>query len=130
MPYPPPPGVSIVITSPAFSCTRHFAGNGSPLTVVGLNNGVIYGCNVSARNAIGDGAPSSLLLVIPAAVLSANLSISMSNGTNFVTGGAPVTYLISVSNAGPAGVVDARVQDVLDQWQGRADDSVKGLYPD
>ena len=89
-------------------------GSGSPLTVIGLNNGVIYGCSVSAHNAIGDGAPSSLLLVIPAAVLSANLSISMSNGTNFVTGGAPVTYLITVSNAGPAGVVDARVQDVLD----------------
>jgi uncharacterized repeat protein (TIGR01451 family) len=99
------------------SCTpgpASVSGAASPLTVIGLSNGVLHACSVSARNAVGTGPASAPVQVIANAVNSANLSISKTNTTNFVIGGLPVTYLIRVNNAGPAGVVDARVQDVLD----------------
>jgi len=89
-------------------------GISSPLTLAGLNNGTVYACSVTARNDVGNSAASLAVNVIPAAVLSADLSITKSNGTRFVTGGAPTSYLIVVSNAGPAGVIGARVQDTLD----------------
>jgi len=79
-----------------------------------VRNGTLYACRISARNDVGASTASAAISVIPAAVLSADLSISKSNGVSFVTGGAPVSYLIVVSNAGPAGVARARAQDALD----------------
>lgn len=98
------------------SCTpgpASVSGAASPLTVTGLSNGVLHACSVSARNAVGTGPASAPVQVIANAVNSANLGISKTNTTNFVIGGLPVIYLITVNNAGPAGVVDARVQDML-----------------
>ncbi|HWS28057.1 MAG TPA: putative Ig domain-containing protein, partial [Xanthomonadales bacterium] len=89
-------------------------GSASPLTVSGLANGTLYDCVVVARNAVGSGPDSAPSSVLPAAVTSADVSVTMSNGTRFVTGGAPTTYVISISNPGPAGVARVRVQDVLD----------------
>lgn len=90
------------------------SGTSSPLTVSALVNGVVHACSVSARNAVGSGPASAPVQLIPNVVNSANLSIAKTNGSNFVSGGSPVTYAITVSNPGPAGVVDARVQDTLD----------------
>lgn len=42
---------------------------------------------------------------------SANLSITIDDGTTFATGGATVEYTIVVANAGPAAASGARVQD-------------------
>lgn len=89
-------------------------GSASPLTVTGLANGTLYDCVVVARNAVGSGPDSAPSSVIPAAATSADVSVTMSNGTRFVTGGAPTTYVISISNPGPAGVARVRVQDALD----------------
>lgn len=90
-------------------------GAGSPLTLGGLTNGTTYACSVTARNGVGSGAASAPVNVIPSCGSgSANLGITKTNGTGFVTGGAPTSYLIVVSNAGPSGVVGARVQDTLD----------------
>ncbi len=44
---------------------------------------------------------------------NADLTITKSNGTNFVNGGAPIDYLVTVGNSGPAGVIGARVQDAI-----------------
>lgn len=44
---------------------------------------------------------------------SADLSIQKSNGLGFVNGGAPVDYLITVHNAGPAAVLGAQVLDPI-----------------
>lgn len=90
------------------------SGTLSPLTVSALVNGVVHACSVSARNAVGSGPASAPVQLIPNGVNSANLSIAKTNGSNFVSGGSPVIYAITVSNPGPAGVVDARVQDTLD----------------
>ncbi|MBP8296545.1 MAG: hypothetical protein KAX84_10595 [Burkholderiales bacterium] len=89
-------------------------GSGSPLTVTGLNNGTRYECIVTARNAAGSGPASVPSSVIPAATASADVAVVMSNGTRFVTGGAPTTYTITISNPGPAGVARVRVQNTLD----------------
>jgi len=89
------------------------SGLSSPLTLGGLSNGTLYSCTVSARNAIGFSVASIAVNVTPIAP-SADLSISKSNGTAFVSGGMPTSYLIVVSNAGPTGVAGARVQDTLD----------------
>jgi hypothetical protein len=86
----------------------------SPIDVGGLTNHVAYRCSVSARNTAGSGATSPALSVIPGAdvgVTVADLSISKSNGTGFVDGGAPIDYRIVVSNPGPAAVIGARIAD-------------------
>jgi ABC-type transport system substrate-binding protein len=63
-------------------------GGTSPLTVTGLSNGTRYDCVVTARNAVGSGPVSVPSSVIPTAVASADLAVTMSNGSRFVTGGA------------------------------------------
>lgn len=88
-------------------------GLGSPLQVGGLSNDVIYTCSVSAINAIGNSLPSAGVNVIPSASTSAEISITKTNSTNFVSGGYPVTYAIEINNAGPAGAASVRVTDTL-----------------
>lgn len=89
-------------------------GNDSPVVVSGLANQVVHRCRVRARNAQGLGEPTPELAVIPGSTgTTADLSISKSNGVGYVNGGAPVDYLITVGNAGPAGVIGARAQDPL-----------------
>jgi hypothetical protein len=79
-----------------------------------LTNQSVYRCSVRARNAVGLGTASAEVSVIPGASgSSANLAISKSNGLNYVNGAAPVDYLITVTNPGPAGVIGARVEDAL-----------------
>jgi hypothetical protein len=43
------------------------AGASSPITVSGLSNDIEYSCSVVASNAVGDSAPSNVMLVIPSA---------------------------------------------------------------
>ena len=88
-------------------------GVSSPVLVAGLSNGVLYRCSVSARNVAGSSAASAMVSVIPSATFAADLSISITNNANFVTGGAPLDYVVRVNNSGPAGVAIARVQDQL-----------------
>ncbi len=99
------------------SCTpgsSSVTGASSPLTLSALSNGIVHACTISARNAVGIGLASAPVQVIPNAVNTANLSITKTNASHYVSGGLPVTYVITVNNPGPAGVVDARVQDLLD----------------
>ncbi len=89
-------------------------GLASPIDVPGLSDNVAYQCRVQARNVIGLGASSAQASVIPGSGgSSADLGITKSNGTGFVNGGAPIDYLITVSNPGPAAVVGARIEDTL-----------------
>ncbi|AVP96254.1 hypothetical protein C7S18_03185 [Ahniella affigens] len=89
-------------------------GNALSLDVTGLSNQVAYQCSVRARNGVGLSAASNVQSVIPGSSgSSADLSISKTNGTNFI--GAPgfTDYVIIVSNLGPAAVTDARVEDTV-----------------
>ena len=99
------------------SCTpgvHAMTGTASPIDVAGLSNQVAYRCSVRARNAIGSSLPSALSSVIPGSSGNgADLSISKSNSSNFVNGGAYIEYRIVVNNPGPAAVIGARVQDPL-----------------
>jgi uncharacterized repeat protein (TIGR01451 family) len=80
--------------------------------VGGLSNNVAYRCSVRARNAVGFSAPSAALSVIPGGLSgSADLSISKTNNAAYVNDGAPINYVITVSNPGPAAVIGARVED-------------------
>lgn len=90
------------------------SGANSPLTLSGLSNGTTYACTVTARNDVGSGMASAPANVTPSGGAStADLSITKSNDSGFVTGGATTSYLIVVSNAGPSAVSGARVADVL-----------------
>ena len=91
-------------------------GGAAPLTLGGLTNGSSYSCSVRARNGLGSGPTSETVNVIPTGggPSSSDLSITNTNNTRFVTGGAPTSYLIVVSNAGPDAVSGARVQDALE----------------
>jgi trimeric autotransporter adhesin len=107
-------GASVIdYTASCAPGTATSIGAASPLTISGLSNGVLYQCSVRARNAVGSGAVSAAISVIPAAVLSADLAVTVTNNSSYVTGGATTTYLIRVSNPGPAGVANARVDDAL-----------------
>lgn len=88
--------------------------NALSLQLTGLSNGQRYECRVRARNSAGYGPASAPVAAYPAASLSSDLAISVSNQRSYVTGGEPVSYRIVVSNTGPAGVAGARVQDTLD----------------
>jgi len=88
--------------------------NALVIDVGGLTNNVAYRCSVRARNAIGMSAPSGELSVIPGSSgTSADLSITKTNNSDFVNGGAAVEYMITVTNPGPAGVIGARVEDAI-----------------
>ena len=88
--------------------------NAVVIDVGGLTNNVAYRCSVRARNAVGMGAPSGELSVIPGSSGSnADLSITKTNGVTFVNGGAVVDYTITVTNPGPAAVIGARVEDEI-----------------
>lgn len=86
----------------------------SPITIMGLENGVIHDCMVRARNVIGFGAVSATAAVIPTANTTADLGITMSNGTTFVTGGATTRYQVTVTNHGPGDAAGVRVSTALD----------------
>ncbi len=88
--------------------------NSLVIDVSGLTNNVAYRCSVRARNAVGMSAPSAELSVIPGSSgSSADLSISKTNSSIFVDGGAYVDYTITIFNPGPAAVIGARVEDAI-----------------
>jgi YVTN family beta-propeller protein len=95
----------------------NFSGPASPLVATALTNNTVYRCRVSAENAIGEGAASAEISVIPGNnATSADLSISKTNSISFVNGGSRVGYLIDVVNNGPAAVPGARVIDELEDY--------------
>ena len=94
--------------------TAAVSGAASPLTVTGLVNGTVYTCRVTASNAMGEGPESAPVTVVPGAQPIADVIVSASNGTGFVTGGVPTVYTIRVRNSGPSGVANVRVRSVLD----------------
>lgn len=85
-------------------------GTTSPLVVTGLANGVAVTCSVSAVNGAGAGPASTAAPVTPRA--PADLGVDVDNATDFVAGGATVTYLIVVGNDGPNAVTGAQLVDV------------------
>jgi uncharacterized repeat protein (TIGR01451 family) len=72
---------------------------------------VAPGAGSSDTNPAND-VSSDIDLVTPAPVV-ADLSVTVTDGVSSVTAGAPVTYTITVSNAGPNGVTGATVSDVF-----------------
>ncbi len=85
----------------------------SPVTVIGLTNGTLYLCHVTARNEVGSGATSVAASVIPTDQPVADVVVTVTNGTSYVTGGMPTTYTIVVRNTGPSGVADVRLDSTL-----------------
>ena len=85
----------------------------SPVNVTGLTNGTLYVCHVTARNDVGSGAPSVAASVIPTDQPVADVVVTVTNGTSYVTGGMPTTYTIVVRNTGPSGVADVRLDSTL-----------------
>lgn len=86
----------------------------SSILVQELDDNIVYRCAVHARNAQGSGPASAWLGVIPGSGgNSADLYLIKDNHSGFVNGAEPVEYLIEVGNAGPAGVVGARVEDPI-----------------
>lgn len=87
----------------------------SPLTLSGLSNNTLYRCTVKASSSVGESDPSEPVSVIPGLFGdTADLGISISNGTGHLIGGAPSTWQILVQNAGPAPVLGAQVEALLD----------------
>jgi len=84
-------------------------GSGSPLTVVGLTNGVIHDCSVRGRNVVGMGSAATAA-VLPSAQTSADLAITVTNDTDFISGGGTTNYTVSVLNIGPAGAAGITIE--------------------
>ena len=96
------------ITSYTATCgSRAQAGTATPIVVTGLINGQSYTCSVVAKNEIGTGAASNTLAATPR--VTADVSVTLTNGTDFVQAGMPVEYLVDVVNHGAATVSGARV---------------------
>jgi YVTN family beta-propeller protein len=94
-----------------------FSGPASPLVATALTNNSVYRCTVTAENALGEGAASAEISVIPGANgTTTDLSISKTNSVSFVNGGGRIGYLIDVVNHGPAAVAGARVVDALENY--------------
>lgn len=94
--------------------TANQTATASPIDVGALINGTLVRCSVQARNAVGLGPASAELGVVPRSGDSnANLSISKSNGTDFINDVAPVNYTIVVGNTGPDAIAGAHVEDAL-----------------
>lgn len=94
-----------------------FSGLASPLVATALTNNSVYRCSVSAQNALGEGATSAEVSVIPGNNgTSADLSISKTNSASFVNGGNRIGYLIVVNNPGPAAVAGAQLTDTLEDY--------------
>ncbi len=80
--------------------------------ITGLTNNFTYRCSVKARSAAGFGPSSPTRSVIPGTAGNvADVRITIDNGRDFVDGGQPVEYIVTVVNAGPAGVVNAPVYE-------------------
>lgn len=98
--------------------TRSQLATASPIVVSGLANGQTYTCSVTARSEIGTGAASNTLTATPR--MTADVSIALTNGADYVQAGVPIEYLIDVVNHGAATVIGARVTDTLDAEFGAA----------
>lgn len=86
-------------------------GAASPLAVPGLMNGQTYTCSVAAQNAVGFGASSDGLAVVPRFV--ADIAVTIDNGVRFIRGGGETSYLIDVINGAARAVPGVRVRDVF-----------------
>lgn len=86
--------------------------SGSPIQL-SLTNDQFHTCKVSARNRVGSGLASPSIRVLPRSTTAADLGITITNHQSGVNGGSPVTYDITVSNAGAAGVQGASVHTDL-----------------
>jgi hypothetical protein len=73
-----------------------------PITLTGLIDHTIYRCRLRARNAAGLSPLQSPFTAIPGSIGdTADVGISIDNGTDFVDGGQPVVYTMTVTNHGP-----------------------------
>ena len=75
-------------------------GGGTPITVLGLTNGTLYTCSVTANNVVGSSAPSGTVTVTP----TAGVVKGDANGDGLVNV-ADVFYLINNLFAGGPGPV-------------------------
>ncbi len=73
-------------------------GGASPISVTGLTNGTIYSCSVTASNAVGPGAASATVNVVPATVPGAPTI----NATIPGDGRGSVSFSAPASNGGSA----------------------------
>jgi len=74
----------------------------SPIVLDGLVDHVIYRCQLTARNAAGSGPPGAAFSAAAGSIgATADLRITVDNGTSFVNGGQPVVYTVTVTNDGP-----------------------------
>ena len=80
--------------------------------IVGGSCGGTLSGTIYTTNAVTSSCSVSASFVLTSA-LNADLAISKTNFSNFVNGAVDVEYLITVSNAGPANVIGARVQDQI-----------------
>lgn len=79
----------------------------SPMPVPGIVEGTTYTCSVQAINDVGTGNASNSLTVTPRAAV--DLSVANSNGTAYLQGGQPASYLVDVVNHSTTSIVGARV---------------------
>ncbi|QBB70032.1 hypothetical protein ELE36_06465 [Pseudolysobacter antarcticus] len=111
---PPAQNGGSVISSYSGICTpgtHAVSGASSPLTLASLSNGTAYTCVVIAINSVGASIASNALGATPQS--SSNLTISNSNGADFLRGGGSTSYLIDVTNNGADAINGAHVLDTL-----------------
>ncbi|AKS41519.1 DUF11 domain-containing protein [Wenzhouxiangella marina] len=87
-------------------------GLGYDVAVASQPTGPSQDCTVTNETGTIDGADVTDVSVV-CVTRTADLSVSKTDGTNFIPPGEPVVYTITVANAGPQDVVGARVLDVL-----------------
>ncbi|HWS28148.1 MAG TPA: hypothetical protein VN259_16425, partial [Xanthomonadales bacterium] len=103
------PTGEVLVTDGTASCSFNLPARSCSLIPKALGLATIEARYLGDANFSGSVDTEAHTIVVD----GADLSIVKRNGLRLIPGGLPSTYILLVSNAGPQGVVNARVSDIL-----------------